>query len=116
MASDTDGIRKIAIGSAGVLATIVLAALIWTRLPPPQLKTDDQVFTTVDALFTALNAKDHSRLQECNRRLQAYHDQGKTSKAVATRLDAIVKQAEDGQWEPAAKKLYAFILGQRGAS
>jgi hypothetical protein len=116
MASDSDGIRKIAVGAAGGLATIVLAAAIWTRLPPPQMETDEQVFKTVDALFTALNAKDRARLEECERRLKAYHDEGKTSDAVASRLDSIVKQAEDGQWKPAAKKLYAFILGQRGAS
>lgn len=116
METDADGYRKLGVYSAGVLVAIVLAAMIWTRLPPPQIKTDEQVFNTVDALFTALNAKDRARLAECESRLKTYHDEGKTSDAVASRLDAIVKQAEDGQWEPAAKKLYAFILGQRGAS
>jgi hypothetical protein len=114
MASNNDDRRKWGIFGGGFLAIIVLALLIWSRLPPPQLQADEQVFNTVDALFTALTARDLARLDDCERRLKAYHEEGKTSRAVATRLDAIVKQAHDGHWEPAARKLYDFMLAQRG--
>lgn len=116
MESDSDRNRKIVLSTAGVLAAIVLTIMVWARLPPPQMKTDEQVFNTVDAMFTALTAKDRQRLDDCEQRLKSFHDQGKTSDAVAARLDAIVQQAHEGKWELAAKKLYAFILGQRGAS
>lgn len=115
MESNADRNRKLVLGGCGILAVIVLAMIVWSRLPPPQLETDEQVFNTVDALFTALTARDLARLEECERRLSEYHTNGKTSDAVAAILDGIVKQAHEGEWEPAAKKLYRFILGQRGA-
>lgn len=115
MENNADRYRKFAVGAGGVLAVIILAFMVWSRLPPPQLETDEQVFNTVDALFTALTARDRTRLGECERRLNEYHENGKTSDAVAAALDGIMQQAHDGAWEPAAKKLYRFILGQRGA-
>jgi hypothetical protein len=114
MASNRDQRRTWGVAGGGLLAAMILALLVWSRLPPPQLQADEQVFNTVDALFTALTARDRTRLDECERRLKAYHEQGKTSRAAAARLDAIVKQAHDGKWEPAARKLYDFMLAQRG--
>jgi len=114
MASDDEGLRKPIVWAAGVLALIGLSCWIWSRLPPPQLAADEQVFTTVDALFTALTARDRARLEECERRLQAYRKEGKLSEAPAARLDTIIRQARDGKWEPAAQELYGFIRGQRG--
>jgi hypothetical protein len=38
------------------------------------------------------------------------------SDAVAAQLDAIIQQAHAGDWEPAARTLYDFILGQRGGA
>lgn len=114
MASSEDRVRKSVMAAGGILALVALTLLVWTRLPPPQLKADEQVFKTVDALFTALTSRDRARLEECERRLKAYQAEGKNSPAVAARLDAIVKQAHDGQWEPAAKELYDFMMGQRG--
>jgi hypothetical protein len=114
MASNSDHGRDWGVKAGGALAFLMLALLVWARLPPPQLKADEQVFNTVDALFTALTARDRARLDDCERRLKAYREQGKTSRAAAARLDAIIQQAHDGQWEPAARKLYDFMLAQRG--
>lgn len=114
----TERLRKWLVSGGGVAALVILVWMVWmvwVRLPPPQMKTDEQVFNTVDALFTALTSRDKSRLEDCERRLNEYHAEGKTSDAVAARLDAIIKQAHDGKWEPAAKKLYHFIIQQRGA-
>lgn len=114
MASGDEGPRKLIVWAGGVLALIGLAWGIWSRLPPPQLAADEQVFTTVDALFTALNARDRARLDECERRLHSYRKEGKLSESPAARLDSIIRQARDGKWEPAAQDLYGFMLGQRG--
>jgi len=114
MVSDIDIRRKLAIWAGGILALIGIAWMIWARLPPPQLIADEQVFNTVDALFTAVTARDLTRLEDCERRLQEYHEDGMISDAAAAALDAIIDQARDGKWEPAAKALYSFMLGQRG--
>lgn len=114
MGSDSEGRRKLLVGIGGFVVVVFVAWSIWSRIPPPQLKADEQVFTTVDALFTALTSRDSKRLDDCERRLKSYHEEGRTSDAVASTLDGIVKQAREGQWEPAARKLYTFMLGQRG--
>lgn len=116
MGTDMGGPRKLVLVGAGAAALIAAALLVWSRLPPPQLKEDERVFNTVDALFTALTARDRSRLDECERRLKTYHQEGRTSDAVAASLDSIIRQAHDGKWEPAARRLYDFILGQRGTT
>ena len=114
MGSDSAGHRKLLVGLGGLFVVCSVAWIVWSRLPPPQLKADEQVFTTVDALFTALTSRDSKRLDDCERRLKSYHEQGKMSDAVAATLDGIVLQAREGKWEPASKKLYNFMLGQRG--
>lgn len=116
MVSDIDRRRKTLVSAGGLVALISLAYSIWVCWPAPQLTTDEQVFNTVDALFTALTARDATRLEECEQRLTEYHAEGRISDAVAARLDAIVKQARHGGWEPAARTLYDFIMGQRGDS
>lgn len=114
MGSDPEVRRKLIVGIGGFLAVAGVAWLVWSRIPPPQLKADEQVFTTVDALFTALTSRDSKRLEDCERRLKAYHEEGRTSDAVAAKLDGIIQEARGGKWEPAAKRLYEFMLGQRG--
>lgn len=114
MANSPENLRKLAVGAGGLVALLGLSWVIWSSLPPPQLPVDEQVFNTVDALFTALTARDTKRLAECEQRLKTYHEEKKTSDAVAARLDAIIALARDGQWEPAARTLYDFMLGQRG--
>jgi len=106
--------RKRAVITGGILAVIGIAWVTWSRLPPPQLTVDGQVFNTVDALFTAVRSRDSSGLEGCERRLKAYHEEGRISDAVASTLDAIIQQARKGEWEPAARRLYDFMRGQRG--
>ncbi|MFO1094581.1 MAG: hypothetical protein U0992_14945 [Planctomycetaceae bacterium] len=116
MASDPDRRRFWLFGAGGALAFLVLALQVWAHWPPPQMQTDEQVFNTVDALFTALTARDTTQLNDCARRLKTYHAEGRMSDAVADRLDEILEQARGGEWEPAAHTLYDFILGQRGGA
>ena len=114
MASDPESRRKWAVMAAGILAVVGIAWVIWSRLPPPQLEADEQVFNTVDALFTAMTSRDSARLESCEERLKSYHEEGMMSDEVAATLDTIIEQARGGKWEPAAKDLYGFMLGQRG--
>ena len=114
MPSDPESRRKWTVFAAGLLAVAGAAWAICSRLPPPQLIADEQVFNTVDALFTAMTARDHARLESCEQRLKSYHEEGMISDEVAATLDAIIQQARGGKWEPAARNLYGFMLGQRG--
>jgi hypothetical protein len=103
-----------------VLGSLLLICGLWAgwmRLPPPQLRLDDeQVVKTVDALFTALTTRDSGRVAQCEQRLQTYHAQGRISKGVTASLDKIIQQARDGDWEPASRSLYHFIERQHRTS
>jgi len=114
MASDDGRGRTIAWGAAGLLALAILAYIGWSQLPPPQLEHDEQVFNTVDALFTAISSRDATRVDECARRFESYHGDGRMTDSVKALLDSVVGEARAGKWEPAARRLYDFILGQRG--
>lgn len=111
---DFEGRTRPVLIAAGVLMLggIVLFLRLW--MAPPQIGPDEDVFKTVDALFTAINSHDQQRLQDCRHRLQAYHRDGKLPSAAAKRLDAIIKQADSGQWRESARVLYDFMLIQRG--
>ena len=85
---------------------------VWLR-PAPQIGSDPHVFKTVDALFTAITSHDRSRLDECEKRLHNYREAEHLPVKAATFLDQVILQARSGAWQPAARKLYDFILKQR---
>jgi LuxR family maltose regulon positive regulatory protein len=78
-----------------------------------EIGTDDEVFATVDALFTALTCRDDSRLDDCEERLLAFREAEQMPEKAADYLDAVIDQARSGEWEPAAKRLYDFMYRQR---
>jgi hypothetical protein len=100
----------------GGLSTLVLAFVIWSFLPSPQIGTDEEVFKTVDALFTAITTRDPKRLDDCQQRLRAFREGGKLPVAAAKSLDSIVQQANTGKWDKSAHRLYDFMLAQRRAN
>lgn len=100
------------IALAGLAAFVAVMAYYFLR-PVPQLGGDERVFRTVDALFTAVTARDEKRIGECERRLQAYREDGKLPAAAADSLDAVIRKARAGGWQSAAEHLYTFISGQR---
>ena len=67
----------------------------------------------VDALFTAVTARDDKLLGESERRLHALKDAGTLSDNASASLDDIIKTARNGGWESAAQTLYDFMKGQR---
>jgi hypothetical protein len=104
------GLVKILCGLA-VAAAIVF--VVQTFRSPPQIGTDDEVFATVDALFTALTCRDDSRLDDCEERLLAFREADQLPEDAADYLDAVIEQARSGQWEAAARRLYDFMYRQR---
>jgi len=105
--------------AAGVVALAALLGswLLWVR-HPPQMGADEDVFATVDALFTAVTARDQTLLGKCEQRLHALKVAGKLPSNASDYLDGVLKKAHDDRWESAAETLYQFMSAQRreGAS
>src|SRR5262245_27365058 len=79
----------------------------------PQMGADEEVFKTVDALFTAVRAHDDNLLGQCEQRLRTLKEAGKLPGNAADYLDRIIVNARGGRWEAAAEKLYDFMSAQR---
>jgi len=106
--------RPAMIGGGLVLVATVWIVRFW--MSHPQIGTEEHVFQTVDALFTALNSRDSKRLADCEQRLHDYQEDGSLPDAAANSLESIIRQARSGQWEPSAHRLYDFMLAQRRGS
>jgi len=74
---------------------------------------DEEVSKAVDALFTAVTARDEKLLADCERRLLALDDAGKLPREAGAYLDNISRKARAGRWESAAQTLYDFMRAQR---
>ena len=97
----------------GVLVVGLVIALVLNLSTPPQMGPDEEVFDTVDALFTAVTARDEKRLTECEARLHGYREAGKLPASAAEHLGGIIATARKGKWEAASERLYDFMLAQR---
>jgi hypothetical protein len=104
---------RVALYALGGLALLAVAILVWNLWPTPQMGIDDDVFRTVDALYTAVRGKDERRLALCEQRLQGYRTAGKLPGGAADHLDGIIQQARGGGWDSAVQRLYTFMLAQR---
>jgi hypothetical protein len=105
--------RRTALVAAGVAGLLLGGLLLWWWSRPPQMGADGEVSRAVDALFTAVTARDEKRLAECERRLRALQEAGKLPGAAAGYLDSIIRTARTGGWETAARSLYDFMRAQR---
>jgi hypothetical protein len=106
--------RSLAVLAVLSVVTGGLVAWFWLgRSSPPQLPANEEVFKSVDALFTAITARDAQQLAACEARLAAHKERQELPPAAATRLDQIVTQASGGKWEASARALYHFIQGQK---
>jgi hypothetical protein len=97
--------------SAFGAAAVAIVVLIWSR--PPQMGPDEDVFTAVDALYTAVRARDERLLADCEKRLSAYRRAGKLPAEAADHLDGVIAKARGGAWQSAAERLYDFMMAQR---
>ena len=114
MASDWSSPATRGLMAAGVVGLVVLLVFWfdwWAR--PPQMDADEEVFATVDALFTAVTARDQKLLADCERRLLALKDAGKLPLEASAYLDKVISKARAGRWQKAAETLYDFMRAQR---
>lgn len=109
--------EKRRLGWCGIAAVLVIVVVVgcvmmfWGR--PPQMGADEEVFNTVDALFTAVTAKDPRLVEQCEQRLNGYREANKLPAGAAAYLDGVITQTKNGQWESAAHRLYDFMTVQR---
>jgi hypothetical protein len=97
---------------AGLAVVGVVAAILLLR-PQPQMGADEEVFDTVDALYTAVRNRDDKRLGECEARLVAFRAAGKLPADAAETLASIIGKARGGSWDTAAERLYDFMAAQK---
>ena len=113
MPTDLSRDDQIKYGSAAVAVILIGFFGLSYWMAAPQIGTDEEVYKTVDALFTAVTSKDRTRLDDCEKRIRTYRDEKKLPPAASTRLEKILKQAQSGQWDTSAQTLYQFMLAQR---
>src|SRR5947199_9038327 len=104
--------RAILAGAAVGLTILLVCACLWWRRPP-QMGADREVFTAVDALFTAVTARDAKLLARCEQTLRSHRGAGRLPADAAAHLDEIIETARSGRWQPAAERLYTFMRAQR---
>jgi hypothetical protein len=106
--------RRAVLVAAAVAGLAVLVGLfLWWWSKPPQMGADEEVSKNVDALFTAVTARDEKLLADCQRRLVTLKDTGKLPGEASAYLDNIISKARAGGWESAAQSLYDFMRAQR---
>lgn len=100
---------------AGVVVALLAAgAAAWAwSARMPRLDPDEQVFEAVDALFTAVRARDDRLLGDCEQRLRNFETAGKLPAPAIGYLNEVIRMARAGKWRPAAEKLYKFMRAQR---
>jgi hypothetical protein len=100
---------------AAVAASIAfgICLVVWGLRSPPQMGADEEVFSNVDALFTAVTARNEALLDSCERRLLALNEAAKLPSNASDYLSGIIQTARAGHWQPAAEKLYRFMSVQR---
>lgn len=79
----------------------------------PQFVADEECFTAVDALWTAITAQQKPWLEDSARELERLRDQGQLSPEAWEALASPIALAREGRWEPAARELRDLIKAQR---
>ncbi len=101
-------------GIALGVGIIVLAWIVVLSLrTQPQMGPDEEVFDTVDALYTAVRNRDEKQLAACEAKLAGYRDVGKLPATAADSLASIIATARSGGWDSAARRLYDFMAAQK---
>ena len=88
-------------------------ALVWNLRSQPQLGPDEEVYNTVDALYTAVRNRDTQQIGKCESKLNHYRETGKLPAGAAEKLAGIVSKALGGSWDTAAERLYEFMAAQK---
>ncbi len=96
--------------AGAVVLALVLGWMTWMRTP--QLEASEEAIKTIDALFTAINSHDEKRVSACKDQLNKHTSNGKLSPRSMIELAKCCEQANSGQWEVAARRLYRLIENQ----
>ena len=80
---------------------------------PPQVVDDEECFSAVEALWTAVTTKRKDLLEQTAADIDRLHTTEKLSKEGHEALQEIIQSARNEEWMPAAKTLKSFMLGQR---
>lgn len=78
-----------------------------------QIGTDEEAFSEVDALYTAVTTRRTDLLSDSKARLASLRDDGRLPEAALAQLQPVIAQAEKGEWKVGAENLYIFIRHQR---
>lgn len=105
--------QRIAFYALGGLATLIVVGFLFGLRRPPQMGPDDEVFHTVDALYTAVRSHDEKRIAQCEKRFAAYKEAGKLPKDAATYVEDVIAKSRGGKWDSATRSLYDFMMAQR---
>lgn len=98
---------------AGGCLLVGVVLLWWFLSRPVQMGADPEVFKTVDALYTAIRNQDKKQLASCEATLKDHFRGGRLPATASQSLNKVIAKAQSGEWEPAAKSLYSFMLAQR---
>ena len=82
---------------------------------PPQVVHDEECFSAVDALWTAVTSKRTDLVEQTATELDRLHAAGSLSDAGHSDLSEIVEMARSENWSDAGQTLKTFMLGQRKA-
>jgi hypothetical protein len=102
-------------GVFGAAALVLVAALVLRRGDPPQMGGDREVFRAVDALYTAVTAREPRLVDRCEADLTVLKESGKLPADAAGALAGVVAKARASKWQAAAEELTWFMKGQRPA-
>ena len=69
--------NRVALAVVGGVVAILGVVLYLNLGSAPQMGPDEEVFRTVDALFTAVTGKNEKQLDQCDQRLKGYREAGK---------------------------------------
>jgi hypothetical protein len=105
--------KQVVIGTLAGGAGIVLVIWLFGWGGPPPLQGDREAAKTVDALFTAVTARDLNLLLQCQQRLRAQREAGNLGAAALAYLEDIIGEARGDHWDSAAERLFEFMRAQR---
>lgn len=97
----------------GVVTSLLIGLTYWAWTDTPQLADDDDVYASLDALFTAVTARREPLIVNCESKLVVLHSEGKIPEQAWTRISHVIELAKAGQWESSARELYTFIERQK---
>lgn len=81
----------------------------------PQLNGDRSCKAAVDALWSAVSAREPQLLSQCEAVLTELHDDHRLSDEALEALERVIRQAREGDWQGARARLKKFIKAQKSS-